>query len=186
MGLTPETASKGIDALVANNKIDKATGDAYKYGIATLTSGKYFSNELERFKQAGGTTGAPAAPNATTGQPAAPATAQNKPAPATSAESAAAAVAGNRLTSIIAPNMPRPAMPSGFPSTQSGRWVDKNGNTVTGIDPGFDMGNRFVPDAPQPVRSSTSSPGIGKDGNRISYNDEEAKKRAQNKRLLRM
>jgi hypothetical protein len=52
---------------------------------------------------------------------------------------------------------------------QSGKWVDKDGNPVSGIDPGYNMGNRFVPDQVQVQRSNTRSPGIDKNGKRISY-----------------
>lgn len=52
----------------------------------------------------------------------------------------------------------------------SGKWVDKNGNPVNSIDPGFTIGNKFVPDAPVMIpRSKTRSPGIGLDGKPISY-----------------
>lgn len=58
----------------------------------------------------------------------------------------------------------------GGATQQGGHWVDKDGKTITGdIDPGFTMGNRFVPDQVQVQRSSTRSPGIDKNGNRISY-----------------
>lgn len=57
----------------------------------------------------------------------------------------------------------------GGATQQGGKWVDKDGNPVNSIDPGFTMGNRFVPDQVQVQRSNTRSPGIGKDGKRINY-----------------
>lgn len=59
----------------------------------------------------------------------------------------------------------------------SGQWVGPDGKPVTGVDPGRFAGNKFVtnpaPTTPAPImipkRSSTSSPGIGLDGRRISY-----------------
>lgn len=58
-------------------------------------------------------------------------------------------------------------IPGGF--GQPGKWIDKNGKPVGGIDPGFTLGNRWEPDTPRIPRSKTSSPGIGKDGKRIRY-----------------
>lgn len=57
--------------------------------------------------------------------------------------------------------------PAGFGAP--GKWVDKNGNPVNSIDPGFAVGNKFVPDKVMIPRSKTRSPGIGLDGKPISY-----------------
>jgi hypothetical protein len=69
-----------------------------------------------------------------------------------------------------------PPMQVSGPMSGPGRWVDPRGNTVTGIDPGFTMGNRFVPDAASAApaaimipRSQTKSPGIGLDGKPYKY-----------------
>jgi len=65
----------------------------------------------------------------------------------------------------------------GGQTPQGGQWIGPDGKPVTGIDPGRFTGNKFVPNpaptTPAPImipkRSSTSSPGIGLDGRRISY-----------------
>lgn len=59
------------------------------------------------------------------------------------------------------PTMPKPIqmqpMPQGMPMRPQqpngpmGHWVDPSGNSVNGIDPGFTLGNHYVPGAGQPM-----------------------------------
>lgn len=82
---------------------------------------------------------------------------------------------GMDVTGILQGKLPPGAQAATKPALAgammgSGQWVGPDGKPVGGIDPGFSMGNRWVPDAPMMIpRSQTRSPGIGMDGKRINY-----------------
>jgi len=152
-GFTPEDARKSIDEMEKLGKdteggIDKQLADIYRRSIDVVYGGQ------PPAKPGTSSMMIPKVPN---GQPTTPTTASW----------------ANKLpnsSSPVAPNFSTGGQPSG-------QWVGPDGKPVTGIDPGRFTGNKFVtnpaPTTPAPImipkRSSTSSPGIGLDGRRISY-----------------
>lgn len=137
MGITQDQANQAFDQM----DLTPEEKNAYKAGLGTLISGKYFTDELERWKKAQGAT---------------------QPTPAPTAGTPAAQPQGGILGSLIKGKGAIQTLPLTLAPGQLSSPAITQG--VTGVQR---VPATVVPPA-APPRSQTSSPGFDKNGRRLA------------------